>query len=131
MTVVPDVSAIVEVLLNTSRAKPYRDILMEADTVIAPDLFISELANVAWKYRTIGNLDHDRVFELMENGIFLIDTFIPAEDLWKEALSVSLVNTHPVYDTMYAVCARRYNAILLTLDKRLKSICKNLGIRFQ
>ena len=129
MTIVPDVSAIIEVLLNKALAQTYKETLSNADTIIAPDLFVSETSNVAWKYQHIGHLDHERVYEIAEAGIFLIDTFIPSEDLWKEALSVSLAHNHPVYDAMYAVCARRYSATLLTLDKRLKMLCEVLSIR--
>lgn len=123
-----DVSAAIEILLDREKASRLKERIELADTVIAPDIFISEIANVAWKYNSIGNYAHEQSVSLAEDGISLVDQFISTKELWKESLRESINNNHPVYDAMYAICARRNDGKLLTVDKRLKNLCKKLNI---
>ena len=127
MIIVLDTSAAIEILLR-DESKDYKNMIAEADAVIAPKLYISEMTNVSWKYGRIAKYKHELCRELAEDGINLIDQFIDEKDLWKEALREALNNEHPVYDCMYIVCARRNDATLLTMDKKLKKLCKKLVI---
>jgi len=124
MIVILDASAAIEILLKRSYAKPYKDQIIEADAVIAPDIYISETANTAWKHFNFAGYTHEQTLNLARDSINLIDQFIPAKELWVEALRESICYNHPVYDSLYAVCARRNDGILLTQDKRLQSLCE-------
>ncbi len=51
MTIVLDASGAIEIALENSLSKQFKEILQKADLVIAPDTFISEVTNIFWKYR--------------------------------------------------------------------------------
>jgi predicted nucleic acid-binding protein len=128
MIVVLDTSAAIEIILNKKDSKKFKNIIIEADAVIAPELYISEITNVAWKYNKISNFGHEECFSIAEDGISLIDQFIDTKILWKEALREAMNNYQTVYDCLYLICARRNDGILLTKDQKLKKLCRKLKI---
>ena len=128
MIVVLDTSAAIEILLNKKESEKFKKIILEADAVIAPELYISEITNVAWKYNKISNFGHKECYSLSEDGINLIDQFIDTKILWKEALREAINNDHTVYDCLYLISARRNDGILLTKDQKLKKLCRKLKI---
>jgi len=128
MIVVLDTTAAIEIILNKKDSKKFKNIIIEADTVIAPELYISEITNVAWKYNKISNFGHEEYYSLADDGISLIDQFIETKFLWKEALREAMNNDQTVYDCLYLICARRNDGILLTKDQKLKKLCRKLKI---
>ncbi len=129
MIAVLDVSAAVDVVLQKDSNNEFSAILKNADAILAPDIYISEVANVAWKYHKQAGYSHSQSSYLAETGILIIDKFIPAADLWKEALHEAILNNHSVYDLLYLVCARRSGGILLTRDKKLIRLCRELRVQ--
>ena len=129
MIAILDVNAAIEILLQKNNKDKFGKELRLAKWVIAPDLYIPEISNVLWKYHIAGALNHADCIQTVEDGIGLIDDFIDSRDLWKESLSESIKNSHPVYDMLYAVLARRNDGTLITNDRQLKKICKKLNIR--
>jgi predicted nucleic acid-binding protein len=128
MIIVLDTSAAVEILLKKEDSEKFSNKIAEADAVIAPELYISEITNVAWKYNKLAGFTHEESYELAQDGINMIDQFLNSKDLWKEALREAMNNNHPVYDCLYIICARRNDCILMTTDKKLKKLCKKLEI---
>ncbi len=128
MIVVLDVSAAVEILLCKEKSTVFQDSYNKAQWVISPDLYVSELSNVVWKCHKSGWITHDEGLQLAEDGMSLIDDFMDVRDLWKEALTESIKNNHPVYDMVYAILARRNGGVLITNDKKLSFICTRLGV---
>ncbi|MFP4364603.1 MAG: type II toxin-antitoxin system VapC family toxin [Spirochaetia bacterium] len=128
MNYVIDTSAAVDIILKKGNYSIFVDALDSADVVITPELFVSEIANVAWKYYRLADFSFEQCMQLSQDGINLIDQFIPSKELWKEALQDAIRNNHPVYDCLYLVCARRNGAILLTKDKKLQQICDKADI---
>jgi len=130
MIVVLDASAAIEIVLKRENAHLYVDQLLESEAVIAPDIYLSEVANAAWKYFNHANYTHEQTLELALDSTNLIDQFVPVKELWIEALRESICFNHPVYDSLYAVCARRNDGILLTQDKRLQILCEKLHVKY-
>ena len=128
MTVVLDVSAAIEILLQKEKRMLFSSIYEKASWVIAPDLYIAELSNVLWKYYKAGFISHVECNQCVEDGIELIDDYFPSKELWKEALGEGIKNTHSIYDMYYAVLARRNDATLVTNDNKLSLICNKLNI---
>ena len=128
MIVVLDVSAAIEVLLHKEKGELFSSRLNEAAWVVAPDLYVSELSNVLWKYHRAKAVLRPDCVTCVEEGINLIDDFIEGRELWKEALGEAIKNSHSVYDMHYAVLTRRNDAVLLTKDKTLAQLCKKLKI---
>jgi predicted nucleic acid-binding protein len=128
MITVIDASAAAEIGFNLPNADKYKDILKRSTKVLAPDLFISEITNVYWKYIIALQIDFEKAKLGIEYSIKSVDEFIDTQDIWNESLFEAIQQKHSVYDIMYIITARRNSAVLLTLDKKLKSICTKLKI---
>ncbi|MBV5334156.1 type II toxin-antitoxin system VapC family toxin, partial [bacterium] len=59
-------------------------------------------------------------------AIGLADIFEADEQLATEALSTAIRYNHPVYDTLYAILARRHGCTVLTVDKKLIALIRQL-----
>ena len=128
MIVVLDVSAAIEILLKKEKRELLNKTYKEASWVMAPDLYVSEISNVFWKYFKAKAISRDDCVSFVEDGINMVDGYVDARELWKEALGEGIKNNHPIYDMYYSVLARRNNATLLTNDGQLLKICKKLNI---
>jgi len=129
MIVVLDASAAIKTVYNQTTTKKISEIITNADWVIAPDIYISEVTNVYWKYHQFEDLPLDVSEILMNKTIRLIDDVIETGDLYQEAFSLSCQTNHPVYDSMYLVCARRHSAILASVDNKLNKLAQKYSIR--
>jgi len=124
MTVVIDVSGIMEILLHKEKTGKFCKILYEATLVVTPDLYVSELTNTFWKYHAAKVLTKNECIQYIQDGIDFVDKFIDSKEIWQEAFSEGINNGHSVYDMLYMVAARRNSAVLLTNDSDLAAICK-------
>ncbi len=124
MIIILDTSAAIDILLSEGNFEIFRREIEKADTVIAPEIYLSEIANVAWKYNKLAGFTHEESLNLADDGINLIDQFISVKDMWKESLREAINNDHPVYDCLYMVCTRRNDGLLLSKDKKLKKMCE-------
>ena len=59
MICILDASAAIEIALNKPKSKRLENYLKKADWIIAPDIFISEVANTFWKYHQFEDLPID------------------------------------------------------------------------
>jgi predicted nucleic acid-binding protein len=124
MNVVIDVSGAAEILLKKEKVKKFDKLLQDATLVYAPELYISELSNVFWKYTVFKNYDKDECIKYIHDGLDFIDVFIDTETIWEEAFSEGINNNHSVYDMFYMVAARRNTGTLITKDSTMAAICK-------
>lgn len=128
MIAVLDASAAVGVVLCQPRAERLMELLEAASLVLAPDLFVSEVCNVFWKYRTADLLDQQQADRALSRSLALTDRLEPAFACYQEAFALAVRHQHPFYDALYLVVARRNNALLLTLDQRLAALATTLDI---
>ncbi len=124
-----DASAAVRlVLAHPSAEASAIDALAEADTVLAPRLYFSEVANALWKYVKAGGLEEAEALERSREAGALISRSADDAELVDEALSSAVRFDHPVYDTLYAVLARRHSCPVLTMDERLKALLAEMRV---
>ncbi len=64
-----------------------------------------------------------------DNTLRLVDDFIQSSTLYKEAFALSCLGNHPVYDALYLTVARRHNAVLLSMDKKLGKLANKHNIK--
>ena len=128
MNVVIDASAAIGIVLAVPGAEVFSASLEQAALVTAPDLFIVEVSNTLWKYRKAELLPMARCEQALEQAMSLPDRIESSDALHLEAFALSCRHLHPVYDTLYLVLARRNNATLLTLDRRLAALAGKLEI---
>jgi predicted nucleic acid-binding protein len=121
-----DVCGAMEILLQKEKAEKFGKILQDAALIIAPDLYISELANTLWKYNRAGILTKDECIQYIKDGINYVDKFIDGKELWQEAFSEGINNNHSIYDMFYMVVTRRNDSVLITNDSVLVTIYKNV-----
>jgi len=129
MIIVLDASAAIEIALNNVKSTNYRILLKESDLVIAPDTFPSEITNVFWKYAYFSNMPTEKCEKGIEYCNDLIDDYIETRTICREVFAESIKNKHPSYDLFYLILARRHNAAILSKDKKMNKIAKELRIR--
>lgn len=128
MNIVIDASAAVGLVLATPGSEQFIKPLEQGALVTAPDLYVAEVCNAIWKYRKAEMLSMERCEQALSHALSLPDKVEPCSPLYLEAFALSCRHLHPVYDAFYLVLARRNNATLLTLDKRLAALAGELGI---
>ena len=126
MRTVLDASAAANIILRTDLAPALIKKLKQSQLVIAPTLFHGEIANTLWKYVRFGDLDKETALARYTEAIGLVDVFEADEHLAAEALSTAIRYNHPVYDTLYAILARRHGCTVLTVDKKLIALIRQL-----
>ena len=126
--IVLDASAAVDMVRGTEEGLAFRQLIMNGESIAAPRLFVSEVANSLLKYVRAGYSDIDTAAAKAHEAYDLIDEFASDEELMPEALLEAAVSGHPAYDMLYLVLARRRKAALFTRDKKLQSVCESRGI---
>lgn len=129
MICVIDASAAVGVVLGRPESRSIESALASADAVIAPDLFVAEVANALWKHRRFDKFDALACEDALEKAIAIPDDFLSSAPLWREAFAVASDLGTTVYDALYLVAARRHHATLLTTDKALAKAAARLSVR--
>ena len=120
MIAVIDASAAAEIILQREQSASLVSIISEADWVIAPTVYVAEMTNVFWKYQKHTDLSESDCEQHLDHVIALPDDLINDKDLYREAYKLGCTLDHSTYDMLYLVLARRHNATLLTMDKKLK-----------
>lgn len=128
MIVVLDVSAAIEMLFLKEKSERFQRVYNEGTWIISPDLYVAELSNVLWKYSKAGWLSKEECIQYTDDGLNMIDDIMDSRELWKEVLSESMKNNHPVYDMLYAVLTRRNSGLLITNDRKLSEMCETMHI---
>lgn len=126
MRTVLDASAATHIVLRSDLAPGLIEKLGQSTLVIAPALFHSEIANTLWKYVRCGDLDKDTAMTRYAEAMGLVDAFEADERLTSEALSAAFRCNHPVYDLLYVILARRHAGKILTVDKRLIALVRQM-----
>lgn len=126
--VVLDASAAISLVLGKPFAESLLELLTNSALVLAPDLYVGEVANALWKYVTHESMSRDVAVTLLADARRLVDVRVPNDALVEEALVAAVTYGHPVYDMLYAVLARRHGAQVLTMDRRLTMALEKMAI---
>jgi len=129
MMIVLDTSAAVDLVLHPAEREKEAALLGDAEWVLAPALFVSEVANVFWKYHAFNKLPQEQAEQGMGLALELPDSLADDRELYTEAFAMACRTGYPVYDMLYLVLARRNNALLLTRDRALKRLAAKHDVR--
>ena len=129
MIIVLDTSAAVEMVLQRDHAIAFGENVAQADWIISPTLFISEVTNVFWKYYVFKDMPLKLCEQAIDSAVSLPDEFFNEKDLYKEAFALGCLSQKPIYDMLFLVLARRSNGYLMTMDISLKEVAKKNSIR--
>lgn len=87
--------------------------------LVAPDLLIAEVSNVAWKKARRGEINPLQAVEAARRIGLTMTRFLPAQLLSRRATEIAIEIDHPVYDCLYLACAEAERATMVTLDGRM------------
>jgi predicted nucleic acid-binding protein len=128
MICVIDASALVRITMRTGDISELETVLEKADRVAAPEILIPEIANAYWKYMRFGGLEERVARERMAIALDLVTEFVGQTGIAEESLHIAAKHQHPVYDAFYLVLARRLDAPVLTVDRRLGELARAVGV---
>lgn len=117
-----DASAVVRMMEESPQAAEFRELVITAEVVLAPELMLTEVANALWRLQRAGQLELEGLHQRLSKASDLVDHIEPDRHLQVEALALACHLDHPVYDCLYLALARREAAMLLTADQRLEKL---------
>lgn len=107
--------------------EPFRDvagaILLSGRRLLAPDLLVAELGNVAWKRQQRGDLEAGEVEAFLADALRVPIELTPSAALVGSALSIAILSGRSVYDCLYLALAIDQAAVMITADRRLVNAC--------
>ncbi len=121
-----DASAAVRMVLSPADHDGMLAELATASDVLAPHLYAAETGNALWNYCRSGKIDAQALRERHAEALALVSIWVPDTTLFPEALALAARRDHPVYACMYLVAARRFDAALLTADRRLAELHRQI-----
>ena len=128
MIYVLDTCAAFEIAFHGAKYNDYMKALSNAEKVIAPTLFDSEVTNVLWKYVSAGEVDEENAKKTLVFLFQMVDEYTDTSELAIEALHEGIRLGHSIYDMFYAVLARHTGATIMTTDKKFRTLAESLGI---
>lgn len=118
MAVVVDCTVIANAVLDQRLTRHAHRVLECRDTLHAPVLLASELANTLWLQARSGRLSEPEALERLDavasSGIEFVDDALVRH----AALRLAQRHTHPTYDCEYIALALMLGARLVTADRR-------------
>ncbi len=129
MIAVLDASAALEVALNREDSRRFRTGLRDAERILAPDTFASEITSAFWKYAVHKELSGEECRRGLTYCLAIVDDLLETRSLCPEVLVESVNANHSVYDMFYLVLARRNDAVLLTRDRKMKTLAEEMNIK--
>jgi len=128
MRVVLDASAALEIVFERPFCELVLDTLMASETVLAPSLYRAEVGNALWKSVKVGESTLEMAQDYYDSAMRLVKEFADTKVLTPAAMRWACNLGHPIYDMYYLVLADRFDAHLVSLDKRLNQLAKEQGL---
>jgi predicted nucleic acid-binding protein len=126
--IVLDASAAVRIASDLPEGQRLQRLMLGGEECCAPSIFAAEVCNAFYKYFRAGCMDAAESKARVARAMDLVDRLCGVEHLYQEAYSESLRQGHCVYDMLYLVLARRFDATLFTMDKKLRELCVANGV---
>ena len=119
MTLVVDASVAIKWFVQEDLYQDAWDLFDREEPPYAPDLIVPEVANIAWKKATRGDIGWQQAREIVIRISSGIPILFASVELSTRALDIARVLNHPIYDCLYIACAEVVAGELVTADKRL------------
>ncbi|MCW5770530.1 MAG: type II toxin-antitoxin system VapC family toxin [Rhodospirillaceae bacterium] len=128
MNRVIDASVACKWYLDEADSDKARALAEREGLLIAPDLILAEVGNVLWQRHRRGEIAPDHIAAVVAHlpGILVL---VPSKDLFARALEFAQALDHPIYDCFYAAAAERWEAPLITDDKKFFAALKKSKIK--
>ena len=120
MKLIVDTSVAVKWWFTEKSTVESRQLLSHRFVLYAPDLLLTEAANVIWKKAQRKEIANPQLYLKELTRLSNIVVLCPSTDLIVHALAIGLAIHHPVYDCLYLTCAELEGAPLVTADGKLR-----------
>ena len=124
MILVIDANVGLKWFIEEQRSPAARKILEKGASFIAPDIFIPEICNVAWKKVRNQEITAEQGQAIVSNVPMVLDHIVPSSEVAKRAFGLAVQFNHPVYDCLYLALAERESITLITDDAKLVTVAK-------
>lgn len=119
MKYVVDASVAAKWLVEEPGSSQARRVLSSGATLLAPDLIVAEIANVAWKKLGRNEISGEHALAMIRLLPRLLGGLAALAPLAEAALTIARDLDHPAYDAFYLALAEREAAVLVSDDQRL------------
>lgn len=99
-----------------------RAILQAPRRLIAPELLLAEVANIAWKVERRGEIRADQSASMLAHLPDCFAEIVPMRHLMGPAQRLAIGLRHPVYDCLYLALAMDRNTTVVTADERFAAL---------
>jgi len=121
MSCVVDASVAAKWFFDEPLTPNARAVLRRQEGLIAPDLVLLEVANVAWKRVARGEAPPEHMRAVVDALPHLFSLLVPAVEVLPQAAEAAILLNHPVYECAYLALASQRSVPLITADHRLKA----------
>ncbi len=121
MTLVIDASVACKWFIAELQSDSAEELLRGGDVLIAPDLVVPEVCNVAWLKLRRGEITSDQASAMVDGLPELLDEVVSSAPLAARALAIAAAIEHPAYDCFYLALAELRDTRLVTADRKLRS----------
>lgn len=130
MIVVVDPGVAIKWFVEEPLRPEARWLLANRHEMIAPDILIAGVAELAWQKTTRGEITVEQAEPIVRNIALpsFISAFVAAPKLRNRALAIALQCGRPVHDCFYAACAESAQAPLVSADEDFLQALKSEGI---
>ena len=122
MKLVVDASVAVKWLFTEDGTDESRRLLTHGIDLYAPDLILTEAANVIWKKFRRGDIEDPRPYSEELARFQDVIVLRSSRDLVAHASTIAIALDHPVYDCLYLACAEAEGVPLITADTKLQRV---------
>lgn len=123
-----DASAAIRIVVGQDEDGQLLQTVEAAAVTLVPGLFCAEIANGLSGYVRQKAFAAPEAIENYVRALALVDDIVPDREFGVEALAEATRLSHPAYDLIYMILARRTGSALLTCDRRLAKLAGELGI---
>ncbi len=130
MIVVVDPGVAIKWFVEEPLRPQARSLLANRHEVIAPDILIAGVAELAWRKTTRGEITAEQAEPIVRNIALpsFISAFVESPQLRNRALAIALQCGRPVHECFYASCAEAAQAPLVSADEEFLQALKSEGI---
>ena len=130
MIVVVDPGVAIKWFVEEPLRPQARSLLANRHEVIAPDILIAGVAELAWQKATRGEITTDQAEPIVRNIALpsFISAFVESPKLRTRALAIALQCGRPVHECFYAACAESAKAPLVSADEEFLHALESEGI---
>src|SRR3990167_889041 len=130
MIVVVDPGVVLKWFVEEPLRPQARSLLVNRHELIAPDILIAGVADLAWEKAASGEIAAEQAAPIVRNIALpsFISAFVESPRLRNRAFALAMQCGWPVHDCFYAACAEAASAPLVSTDNAFLQALRGGGI---